>query len=51
MRLALGEMLAEPQRVGDAALALLIGVVDVVETELGAVAQAGEGNRPPSCRR
>ncbi len=37
--LPFGEMLAEAQRVGDAPLAFLIGVVDVVEAKLRAVAE------------
>ena len=50
-RLAVGEVLAEPERVGDAALALLVGVVQVLEPELAAVAEQPQEVARRCCRR
>ena len=49
--LAVGEVLGQRQRVGDAAFAFLIGVVDVLEAELLCRWPAGAENRRNCGRR
>ena len=50
-RLAFGEMLAQPERIGDAAFALLIRVIDIAQAELARRCRAGAKNRRRSFRR
>ena len=49
--LAIGEMFGQRQRVGDAAFAFLIGVIDVLQSEMFAVGQQSQEIRRNSGRR
>ena len=39
---AVGKVLTEPQRVGDAAFALLVGVIDILQPELAPVTEQSQ---------
>ena len=49
--LAVGEMFGQRQRVGDAAFAFLIGVVQMLQAEFACRWPAGAGNRRNCARR